>query len=119
MSGAKGAEFRRRIGKKQIRRVVVYATCPVQKIIGYFDVDEVVEARPSQLWKEYADVSGTTRSFFFDYFGGRSIGFAIKAVNPQALSNPVPLSTLGMNVKPPQGFRYVRAEEWSKLAEAA
>lgn len=51
-AGTKKYEFRKSIFKNtNVKRIVVYASYPVQMVIGEFEIEEILEARPSQLWK--------------------------------------------------------------------
>lgn len=105
--GSKKYEFRKAIFKNpNVRTVVVYASSPVQRIIGEFEIEAVLKASPDDLWEETKDHSGITEEFFFDYFLNREIGFAIKVKKTRRFKKPRCLRS-SYNVTPPQSFCYV------------
>jgi predicted transcriptional regulator len=51
--GTKKFEFRKAIFKNsKIKSVVVYASSPVQKVIGEFEIDEILNDEPNKLWEK-------------------------------------------------------------------
>lgn len=51
--GTKRFEFRRAIFKNtNVKKVVVYASSPVQKVIGEFEIDFIFKNRLEELWSE-------------------------------------------------------------------
>ncbi len=49
-SGEKKFEFRTLLPKKSIKKVIIYATYPISKVVGEFDVAKVLEMEPQKLW---------------------------------------------------------------------
>jgi len=105
--GTKKFEFRRALFKREnIKTVVVYASSPVRKVIGEFDIDSIIQMSPELLWEETKDYSGINKEYFFKYFENKSLGFAIKIKrvlkykSPKCLKNDFQLS-------PPQSFLYI------------
>lgn len=108
LSGKKKVEFRRVIFRKvDIKEVVIYATHPVRRVVGRFEIDEVLTAEPGVLWKQTKDIGGVTREKFDNYFLGKNIGFGIKIKNPVRFVNSQPLSKYVTSNTPPQSFCYV------------
>jgi len=105
--GSKKFEFRRAIFKNPgIQTVVVYASSPVQRVIGEFDIEAILRGAPEDLWRKTREHSGISEGFFFDYFSGRKIGFAIKVKKARRYKEPRCLRT-SYNVNPPQSFCYL------------
>jgi len=105
--GSKKYEFRKAIFKNpDIKTVVVYASSPVQRVIGEFDIETILKASPDELWKETKDASGITEEFFFDYFQNRDTAFAIKVKNIHRFKKTLCLRK-SYNKTPPQSFCYV------------
>ena len=105
--GSKKYEFRKTIFKKlNVKTVVVYASSPVKRVIGEFDIDTILSDTPENLWKETHAFSGISEEFFFDYFSERSVGFAIKVKKVRRYQTPRCLRTR-YKVNPPQSFCYV------------
>lgn len=85
---------------------MVYASSPVQRVIGEFEIDSIINEDLDQLWDRTKEHSGITESFFFDYFVNKEKGFAIKI--KKALLYPQPLSLKDdFNATPPQSFMYL------------
>jgi len=78
-AGTKKYEYRRSIFKNpDVKTVVVYASSPVQKVIGEFELDSIIFTDIENLWKLTEQSSDTSRSFFFQYYKGKYKGYAIK-----------------------------------------
>ena len=105
--GSKKYEFRKAVFKKpDIKTVVVYASFPVQKVIGEFDIDTILSDIPVNLWEKTQNDSGISKEFFFNYFLDKKIGFAIKVKKARCYKEPLCLRR-NFNLAPPQSFCYV------------
>lgn len=106
--GLKKFEFRRVLFKStSVSRVVVYASSPVQRVVGEFEIDEILSLQKAQLWRRTKHQSGIEKSFFDQYFRGRNKGFAIKIKCPRRYAAPVLLRHLCDTSRPPQSFMYL------------
>lgn len=105
--GTKKYEFRRTIFKNpDVKKIVVYASSPVQKIIGEFDIDQIITHDLKTLWNKTKKHSGISESFFLEYFMNRQHGFAIKIKNTKLYRNPKCIRE-DYNLFPPQSFLYL------------
>jgi predicted transcriptional regulator len=105
--GTKKFEFRRSIFKNnQVKSVVVYASSPVQQVIGEFEIDEVLNYDIDTLWKMTEEFSGISEDFYYKYFGDKTKGFAIKIKNTKKYTEPMCLRE-DFNLLPPQSFAYL------------
>lgn len=106
-NGTKKFEFRRSIFKNQsIKKIVVYASSPTQKVIGEFEIDHILSLHPETLWEKTRQFSGITEDYFFEYFGDKQIGHAIKVKNIKRYKKPLCLRE-NFNAAPPQSFLYL------------
>lgn len=106
-NGTKKFEFRRSLFKnKNIMTVVVYASSPVQKVIGEFEIDHILNEDIHQLWQETKEFSGISESYFFDYFDKKEKGYAIKIKTTKRYTKTLSLKD-DYNVTPPQSFMYL------------
>lgn len=106
-NGTKKYEFRKAIFKNpNVKTVVVYASSPVQQVIGEFEIEDILSDDPECLWEKTKEFSGITEEFFFDYFDLRDKGFAIKVKKPKRYKKPLNLRS-SFNTAPPQSFRYL------------
>jgi predicted transcriptional regulator len=109
-SGEKKYEYRKVIFKREVSTVVVYATCPVGRVIGEFEIDSVLSEPPRDLWEKTKDFSGITKAFFSEYFNGREKGYAIKVGKIKKYKEALPPTRLfDKNFVAPQSFRYLPA----------
>lgn len=105
--GSKKYEFRKAIFKNpHVKTVVVYASSPVQRVIGEFDIEQVLHASPAALWRRTKKHSGISEDFFFEYFSDKEFGFAIKVKKTRRFKRTRCLHT-SYNITPPQSFCYV------------
>lgn len=110
LAGRKSYEFRKVIFREQVNEVVMYATSPVCRVIGTFEIEEIYSATPEEVWSKAKDVAGVTQELFSEYFSGRDIAHAIKVIKPLRFSRPKPLSQYLKSNVPPQSFCYILAK---------
>ena len=106
--GTKRFEFRRTIFREpNVNRVIVYASSPVQKVLGEFTIGEILDLTLKDLWKETNRWSGIEQHYFNDYFHGCKSGYALRIIKPRRFSRPLSLQQHYGITHPPQSFRYV------------
>lgn len=104
--GVKKFEYRKALFKNKVSHVVVYSTMPVGKIVGEFEIEDIIQDKPSKLWSQTQQHSGISHNFFKDYFKGRSRAFAIKIKNPTRYKTPIDPYKAYDNFTAPQSFLY-------------
>ena len=105
--GEKKFEYRRAIFKRlDVNKVIVYASAPISKVIGEFEIAGIITDEISSLWDKTKEHSGITKDFFFEYFNGREIGHAIAVKKCIKYSDPCCIETT-FGIKPPQSFVYI------------
>lgn len=104
--GTKKFEFRKAIFKnKNVTSVLVYASSPVQKVIGEFEIEKIFNLDLKELWDKTKEYSGITEDYFYEYFENRNQGFAIQIKNKKKFEEPKCLKA-DYNLTPPQSFAY-------------
>ena len=107
-AGTKKYEFRRSIFKNpDVKKVIVYASSPVQKIIGEFEIEHILNHDVDTLWDITKDLSGISSDYFYQYFSEKEKGFAIKIKNVKRYKSPECLKK-DFNLLPPQSFAYLK-----------
>jgi predicted transcriptional regulator len=115
--GRKKFEFRKVIFKNpNIKTVVVYASSPIQQVIGEFEIDNILSSKPSEIWRQTKKHSGITEEFFYEYFGDREIAHAIKIKNIKKYKQPLNLQD-NFNVVPPQSYLYLKNDKTKILKQ--
>jgi predicted transcriptional regulator len=105
--GTKKYEFRKNIFKRDdVNNIVVYASSPVQRVIGEFGIDDVLCYEVEQLWQITQPFAGISKKRYNEYFANRKIAFAIKVGIVRRYSIPKHLSEFNIDYAP-QSFVYV------------
>jgi len=105
--GSKRYEYRRAIFKNQeVKRVIVYASDPIKRIIGEFEIEDILHDEPGVLWVKTRNHAGISKKSFFEYFTNKSKGYAIKVKTTRMYDDPLPLNSF-MVSSPPRSFMYL------------
>ena len=115
-SGVKKVEFRRQYFRQPVKRIFVYSTKPTQKVVGYFDVDNIFQSSPNKLWKMFNHIGYIDSKKYFDYFAFCDLGIAIHISNPTLFEKPIKLSEIHLK-NPPQSYKYLSASEAELLMQ--
>lgn len=109
ISGEKIFEYRKTLFKnKDVSSIIIYATKPLGKVIGEFEIDQILSNTPKQIWDDTQKFSGITKDFFNKYFSNKEIAFAIKIKNVKEYEVPLELKTFNPAIKvAPQSFCYI------------
>ena len=107
-SGAKRFEFRRVLFRSPaVETVVVYASSPIQRVIGEFSVRGILALSKKELWKRTSKQSGINKELFDEYFGDRQTAYAIEISSPVRYKKPMKLGQVCESGRPPQSFMYL------------
>jgi len=117
LSGEKRLEFRRVWAAQPVDVLVIYATTPVQRIVGLAWIECVHQGSKTKLWElGKLHGGGISRRKLFAYLDGRKEAVALAIGKYHRLTEALdPRRLLGTNFKPPQSFRYLRSEEVQQL----
>lgn len=123
MAGRKRVEFRRARFARHVSHVIVYATAPVKRVVGFFAVDQIVEAAPGVLWRMFGSEGEIDSGAFDEYYLGVRGGVAIGVGEVTRLPMPLELDAVLPSAVPPQSYRYADSgvipllEAWAKSAD--
>lgn len=116
MSGSKRVEFRRSWAAVPVGMIAIYASSPIQRIIGLVEVKEIIIAAPTRLWTSCSmHGRGIPRKEFLSYFNGKRNGYGIVLGRTYAPNKPIDPKVVFDNFHAPQSFRYLSASEFSAL----
>lgn len=106
-NGSKKFEFRRSIFKNTyIKTVVVYASSPIKRVIGEFEIDCILCDEINNLWQHTQEYAGVDQDYFFEYFSDKQKGYAISIKKTRIYRKPLSLEEK-FNILPPQSFAYL------------
>lgn len=107
LEGEKKYEFRRAIFRNpSIKKVVIYASSPISKVVGEFEIEDILSLNLSELWKRTMEHSGIDKDFYDSYFSGKDIGHAIKVKSAKRYKRHKELKEFDINYAP-QSFAYI------------
>jgi predicted transcriptional regulator len=113
LRGEKLVEFRRRGPSPATSHVIVYATAPVQRIVGWFQVRDVASGTPKSLWNRFGSIGGIGSAEFDRYYEACQVGTAIAVGDVIRADPPATLQAIGTTTAP-QSFRYV---DWTAFED--
>ena len=106
--GTKRFEYRRKIFKQPVDRVIVYASAPTSRVIGEFEISDMLYHDLPTLWHKTSKYAGISEHTFYSYFSNKRYGYAIQIGQTLRYRNPlVLLDTYGVN--PPQSYTYIQS----------
>lgn len=105
--GVKKFEFRKSIFKDtNVRTVIVYASSPLQMVIGEFEIETIINDSPENVWRLTREFAGIDENVFYQYFAERDTAYAIKIKKTKRYSKPLCLKK-DFKLTPPQSFLYL------------
>lgn len=99
-------ELRKSFSKRTVKKVVIYESAPISKVVGEFEIGEVLYEPLEDLWNHTKNLSCVNRKFFDQYFEWKKFWFAIKVKNPQRYKKHKMISDYWINF-PPQSYMYL------------
>lgn len=91
----------------KISRVLIYATAPINSVVGEFDLVEIKIQALSTAWKNYGSNSVLTKKEFDKYYEGKKEAHVIVVGSRYRYSKPKNLSEYNMQTGP-KGFQYLK-----------
>lgn len=77
--GTKRFEFRKAIFKREgVTKIIVYASAPISKVIGEFEIANILHDKLDNLWEFTNQYAGISREYFNQYFENKEKGYAIE-----------------------------------------
>lgn len=120
LSGQKEYEFRRTSFRdaSKVEVVYLYASSPVQKIVGAFTIGDVIGDTPEELWQQFGNQSGISdKARFMKYYEGADDGYAYKINRSHKLETALDPRDYVEEFVPPTSFHYLNGELLNKLQE--
>lgn len=109
IAGRKTYEFRKKVFKERVRKVYVYASSPVCRIIGEFTLGQILKGQPDYIWSRTSNQAGITRKCFDEYYEKKEIAYAIEIKYLKVYEEPIDPNIFLDKFTPPQSFCYVRS----------
>lgn len=121
MAERKIVEVRRRFSEKWSGAMAcIYASKPVSGLVGEAHIQEVIEASPATIWRNFGEYTGASKEAFHEYTSGCDTVYAIVFGKIEPYITAIPLAQLehflGVKLSVPQS--YLKAEAGSVWSEA-
>lgn len=104
--GKKQYEFRKTKCRKDINKIVFYASSPTKSVVGEAEIDEILENTPKLIWEQTKKTAGISKKFFNEYYKGKDTAVAYKLKNITIYDEPRVLSEYGVK-QAPQSYVYI------------
>ena len=109
LDGTKTVELRKSPVAGDVSHIVIYATAPVQRVLGWVETVRVEDGSPSAIWKRHKSRTGIRERAFRTYYRGHPRAVAIHVDSPRRLAAPLELSAIEDGLTAPQSWRYLSA----------
>jgi len=116
LAGTKTVEFRRAWAAEKVDMIAIYASAPIQKLVGIVQVADIVRAKPTTLWSYCSKRGGgLTKTELTAYFNDKDAGFAVLLQDAKRFPKGIDPKKVVKGFTPPQSFRYMTTAEIRKL----
>ena len=106
-AGTKKYEFRKSLfSRSDVKIVVIYASAPIKRVVGEFEIDDILSEDVNTIWERTKMHSGISREFYNTYFKNRKTANAIQIGHLIRYEETRPLSDYNIN-QAPQSFCYI------------
>lgn len=106
IKGLKKYEYRKKLPREKVKKIIIYSTSPIKKVVAEVEILNVLSFKPEVLWEKTKNFSGIDKSFFDLYFKNRDIAFAFKIGKVKIFQKQKAISDFGLKTAP-QSFCYV------------
>lgn len=115
LSGKKKIELRKKLPTKNIKYILIYATSPISKIIGYAEVTHMEKFNKFELWEKNSTLLGINKESYFEYYSNCTTACAISLGTAFTFIKPFPISDISPKTTVPQSFCYIAERDFSRL----
>lgn len=105
--GSKKYEYRKVLPKRtDVNVIVIYASAPVQRVVGEFRINEIFSESVDILWERTKEYSGISKEYYMSYFQHKNVANAIEIGELKKYKKTKLLSDYKI-VQAPQSFCYI------------
>jgi len=106
LSGEKTYEYRKKLARKDVHAILIYAAAPVKKVVAFAQIRCQINASPNVLWDKTKSGSGISFEEYKKYFSNSPIAYAYELGNISVFDKPKDLLDYEIT-HAPQSFMYV------------
>jgi predicted transcriptional regulator/N-acetylglutamate synthase-like GNAT family acetyltransferase len=113
ISKKKKVEIRRKFSEKLVGSTVfIYASSPMQAIVGESIISSIIHGKPRDIWEGYSEQIGCSKNEFNEYCRGEKTVYAIVLDDLLPYPDPLPWSIFSAAfdapIHPPQSYRFLK-----------
>lgn len=108
LNGTKKVEYRKQF-PAHIKKVYIYASHPVKRIVAEFKVSGLISDNPKNLWDLTERRGGISKDEYFKYFRGKVKAIAVEIGKLNIYEKPINPKEKYSNWNAPQSYRYVES----------
>lgn len=106
ISGEKKYEFRTRVAKNDINKLIIYCTLPTKMVVAEAEIIEIIELPKEEMWNQTRDYAGISKEGFMKYFSKNEKAYAYKLGKITVYEHEKELNYYGIK-HAPQSFVYI------------
>jgi predicted transcriptional regulator len=106
LNGSKKYEYRKVRCRSEVKKMLIYSTSPVMRVVAEAEIIDVIEGNPENVWNKTFLYSGIQKEFFDNYYLHKGTAIAYQLGQIREFDKPIFLSDLGIN-SAPQSFVYI------------
>lgn len=114
LDGKKKYEFRKKLCKEEISKIIIYETAPTKLVVGEVQVEEKLILPKDKLWSLTHGCAGVEKKFYDQYFEKQGNACAYKLGKAVRYAIPIDLISFGVNGVL-QSFVYVDGKNTREL----
>ena len=100
-------EFRKSLFKRSdVKFVVIYASAPIKRVVGEFEIEDILSDDVNTIWERTKEYSGITKVFYTSYFQKKKTANAIRIGHLTRYEEAKSLSDYNVH-QAPQSFCYI------------
>lgn len=106
ISGEKRYEFRKRVAKNDINKLIIYCTIPTKRVVAEAEIMDIIELSKEDMWNQTKEFAGINKEDFMKYFEKNNTAFAYKLGKITVYEHEKELIEYGVKFAP-QSFIYI------------
>lgn len=106
-SGEKKYEYRKRICKKQIDKIIVYSSSPIQKVVGELIIKQVLYDNKNTIWNKTNLYGGISKECYDKYYKNCDNAVAYEIEKAVLYDKPKDLKDFNI-ITAPQSYIYIK-----------
>ena len=117
LNGLKKIEFRKLEFKRDVSKVIIYASSPHKKIIGFFSIKAIHKKSPRKIWKQFGTLGNISKAEYNEYYDGKDVAVGIEVDKITRFDTPIDPQDIISDFNIPQSFSYFPENKFRQLVK--